>query len=68
MVPYTIFISCLSLGLPVLFMGFFLFKYSKKEGLGIFYKIASYLAVTFGTIIFMSGIYFASIASELARI
>lgn len=68
MVTYTILISCLSMGLPVLFMGIFLFLYTKKEGLGILYKIASFLTITCGTIIFTSGIYFASIASELSRI
>ena len=65
MVPYTIFISCLSLGLPILFMGIFLFTYSKKEGLGFFYKIASYLAIVFGTVVFLGGVFFASIANNI---
>jgi hypothetical protein len=65
MVPYTIFVSCLSLGLPILFMGIFLFIYSKKEGLGILFKIASYSAIICGTIVFLSGVYFASIANNI---
>jgi hypothetical protein len=66
MVPYTIFISCLSLGLPILFMGIFLFIYSKKEGLGILFKIASFSAVICGTIVFLSGVYFALITTDLS--
>jgi hypothetical protein len=64
MVPYTIFVSCLFLGLPILFMGIFLFTYSKKEGLGILYIIASYLAIIFGIVVFVGGVFFASIATN----
>ena len=68
MIPYTIFISCLSLSFPDLFMGVFLLIYSKKEDLGILYKIASFLDITFGTIIFLGGVFFASITTDLSWI
>ena len=64
MVPYTIFISCLSLGIPILFIGILLFIYSKKEGLGVLFKIASFLAIIFGVAVFLTGVFFASVANK----
>lgn len=48
-------IICL-LALMTLIGGLFLLAYSKKEGLGKFSKIASYVAITFSSIVFLIGI------------
>jgi hypothetical protein len=45
-------------------MGVFLLLYSKKEKLGILYKIASYSAITSGTFVFLGGVLFALIAID----
>jgi len=47
---------CLSLALIVLLAGLFLLAYAKKENLGIITKIASFVAITFGTIVFVGGL------------
>lgn len=44
------------LALLTLLGGLFLLGYSKKEGLGKFTKLASYLAITFSTIVFVVGL------------
>ena len=52
----TVFIISLSLALLVLLGGLFLLGYAKKEGLGMMSKIASYVAIVFGTFVFVSGL------------
>ena len=52
----SVFIICLSLAMLVLLAGLFLLAYSKKEGLGKMTKIASYVAIIFGTFMFVSGL------------
>lgn len=52
----SVFIISLSLALLVILGGLFLLAYAKKEGLGMMTKIASYIAVVFGTFIFVSGL------------
>lgn len=54
MVPVCI--ISLSLALLVVLAGLFLLAYSKKEGLGKMTKIASYVAILFGTIVFVGGL------------
>jgi hypothetical protein len=49
-------IVVLSLALIVLMGGLFLLAYSKKEALGKLTKIASYLAIAFGTAVFVGGL------------
>lgn len=49
-------IISLSLALLVLLGGLFMLAYSKKEGLGMFSKIASYIAILFGSIAFVCGL------------
>ena len=44
----SVFTISLALALLVLLAGLFLLAYSKKEGLGILTKIASYAAISFG--------------------
>jgi predicted membrane protein len=51
-----ILIVVLSLALIVLMGGLFLLAYSKKEALGKLTKIASYLAIVFGTAVFVGGL------------
>jgi hypothetical protein len=51
-----IFVISMSLALLVLLGGLFMLAYSKKEGLGKISKIASYVAIVFGTFLFLSGI------------
>lgn len=46
----------MSLSLLVLLGGFFLLAYSKKEGLGMMSKISSYVAILFGTVVFVGGL------------
>lgn len=46
----------LALALLVLLAGLFLLGYAKKEGWGMFSKIASYVAILFGTIVFVGGL------------
>lgn len=52
----SIFTISLALALLVLLAGLFFLAYSKKEGLGILTKIASYVAVAFGGIVFVGGL------------
>jgi len=52
----SVFTISLALALLVLLAGLFLLAYSKKEGLGIITKIASYIAVTFGAVVFVGGL------------
>jgi hypothetical protein len=52
----SVFTISLALALLVLLAGLFLLAYSKKEGLGILTKIASYAAIAFGTIVFVGGL------------
>ncbi len=49
-------IVALCLALIVLMGGLFLMAYSKKEGLGKLTKIASYVAIVFGTSVFVGGL------------
>ena len=49
-------IVALCLALIVLMGGLFLLAYSKKEGLGKLTKIASYVAIVFGTSVFVGGL------------
>ena len=49
-------IVALCLALIVLMGGLFLLAYSKKEGLGKLTKIASYVAIVFGTAVFVGGL------------
>jgi hypothetical protein len=49
-------IVALSLALIVLMGGLFLLAYSKKEGLGKLNEIASYVAIVFGTAVFVGGL------------
>ena len=49
-------IVALCLALIVLMGGLFLLAYSKKEGLGKLAKIASYVAIVFGTSVFVGGL------------
>jgi len=51
-----ILIVALCLALIVLMGGLFLLAYSKKEGLGKLTKIASYVAIVFGTSVFVGGL------------
>ena len=52
-------IVSLSLALIVLLGGMFLLAYAKKESLGKMYKITSYVAVLFGTTVFIGGLIMA---------
>jgi uncharacterized membrane protein (DUF485 family) len=45
-----------SLALLVLLAGLFLLAYAKKEGLGWLTKISSFVAITFGIVVFVGGI------------
>jgi hypothetical protein len=56
-------IVALCLALIVLMGGLFLLAYSKKEGLGKLTKIASYVAIVFGTAVFVGGLICAIICS-----
>jgi hypothetical protein len=56
MTSCPVFIISLALSLLVLLGGLFLLAYAKKEGLGKMTKIASYVAVIFGTICFVGGL------------
>ena len=56
MMSCPVFIISLALSLLVLLGGLFLLAYAKKEGLGKMTKLASYVAVTFGTICFVGGL------------
>lgn len=57
-------IVALSLALIVLMGGLFLLAYSKKEGLGKMTKITSYVAITFGIIVFVGGLVCATLCSS----
>lgn len=46
----------LAFALLVLIAGLFLLAYSKKEGLGWMFKLASYFAIAFGTVVFVGGL------------
>jgi hypothetical protein len=65
MASITILIFCFFIGIPILFTGIILFIFSQKEGLGILYKIVSYLAIICGTIIFLGGVFFSSSVNDL---
>ena len=56
-------IVALCLALIVLMGGLFLLAYSKKEGLGNLTKIASYVAIVFGTAVFVGGLICAIMCS-----
>lgn len=56
-----------SLALIVLMCGLFLLAYYKKEGLGIITKITSYIAITFGIIIFVGGLICATFCSTCCK-
>ena len=56
-------IVALCLALIVLMGGLFLLAYSKKEGLGKLTKITSYVAIVFGTAVFVGGLICAIICS-----
>ncbi len=56
-------IVALCLALIVLMGGLFLLAYSKKEGLGKLTKIASYVAIVFGTAVFVGGLICAIMCS-----
>ena len=56
-------IVALCLALIVLMGGLFLLAYSKKEGLGKLTKIASYVAIVFGTVVFVGGLICAIMCS-----
>ena len=56
-------IVVLSLALIVLMGGLFLLAYSKKEALGKLTKITSYLAIVFGTAVFVGGLICAIMCS-----
>ena len=56
-------IVALSLALIVLMGGLFLLAYSKKEGLGKLTKITSYVAIVFGTAVFVGGLICAIMCS-----
>ena len=58
-----IIIVALSLALIVLMGGLFLLAYAKKESLGKMTKIASYVAILFGTVVFVGGIIGACMCS-----
>ena len=58
-----IIIIALSLALIVLLGGLFLLAYAKKESLGKMTKIASYVAILFGTVVFVGGIICATMCS-----
>jgi hypothetical protein len=51
-----VFLISLSCALVVLMAGLFFLAYAKKEGLGKFSKIAAYVAIVFGTFVFLGGI------------
>ena len=55
MMLFSAAIMCL-LALITLLGGLFLLAYSKKEGLGKFSKLASYLAISFSSVVFLIGI------------
>jgi hypothetical protein len=55
MVLFSTIMMCL-LALLTLLGGLFLLGYVKKEGLGKFTKLASYLAISFSTIVFIVGL------------
>jgi hypothetical protein len=59
-----IIIVALSLALIVLLGGLFLLAYAKKESLGKLTKIASYVAILFGTVVFVGGIIGACMCSS----
>ncbi len=56
MMHCPVIIISLSLSLLVLLAGLFLLAYAKKEGLGKMTKIASFAAITFGTLCFVGGL------------
>jgi hypothetical protein len=56
-------IVALSLALIILMGGLFLLAYCKKEGLGKLTKITSYVAIVFGTAVFVGGIICAIMCS-----
>ncbi len=56
MMHCPIIIISLSLSWLVLLGGLFLLAYAKKEGLGKMTKIASFIAITFGTLCFVCGL------------
>ena len=58
-----IIIIALSLALIVLIGGLFLLAYAKKENLGKMTKIASYVAILFGTVVFVGGLICATMCS-----
>ncbi len=60
-------IVALSLALIVLMGGLFLLAYSKKEGLGKLTKIASYVAIVFGTAVFVGGLICAIMCSTCKK-
>lgn len=60
----SIFIISLSLSLLVLLGGLFLLAYSKKEGLGKITKIASYVAILFGSAVFVCGLLCATMCNS----
>lgn len=51
-----VFIISLLLSLLVILGGFFLLAYARKEGLGKLTKLASYVAIIFGTLCFVGGL------------
>ena len=55
MMLFSAAIMCL-LALITLLGGLFLLAYSKKEGLGKFSKITSYVAISFSSVVFLIGI------------
>jgi len=57
-------IVALCLALIVLMGGLFLLAYSKKEGLGKLTKIVSYVAIVFGTAVFVGGLICAIMCSK----
>lgn len=61
---YTVFIIGHSLALLVLLAGLFVLAYAKKEGLGWMTKISSYIAITFGIVVFVGGIVCATMCGS----
>lgn len=59
-----VFLISLSCALLTLLGGLFLLAYAKKEGLGKLTKIGAYIAIVFGTLVFLGGIVSATMCGS----
>ena len=59
-----VFLISLSCALLVLLGGLFLLAYAKKEGLGKMTKLGAYVAIVFGTVVFVCGLVCATMCGS----